>query len=49
MSRSRKSSGSFVSKSSNLFEALNLRYFGPIDGHDLRAVLTRKVARNNEP
>jgi 1-deoxy-D-xylulose-5-phosphate synthase len=26
---------SFVSKSSNLFESLNLRYFGPIDGHNL--------------
>ncbi len=26
---------SFVSKSSNLFEALKLRYFGPIDGHNL--------------
>src|SRR6201995_3007076 len=26
---------SFVSRSSNLFEALNLRYFGPIDGHNL--------------
>ena len=25
----------FVSKSSNLFEALNLRYFGPIDGHNI--------------
>ncbi|MBN8858763.1 MAG: 1-deoxy-D-xylulose-5-phosphate synthase [Sphingobacteriales bacterium] len=25
----------FVSKSSNLFEALNLRYFGPIDGHNV--------------
>ena len=24
-----------VSKSSNLFEALNLRYFGPIDGHNI--------------
>lgn len=24
-----------VSKSSNLFEALNLRYFGPIDGHNV--------------
>src|SRR5690349_5303471 len=24
-----------VSKSSNLFESLNLRYFGPIDGHNL--------------
>ncbi len=26
---------SFMSKSSNLFEALKLRYFGPIDGHNL--------------
>jgi 1-deoxy-D-xylulose-5-phosphate synthase len=26
---------SFVNKSSNLFEALKLRYFGPIDGHNL--------------
>jgi len=25
----------FVNKSSNLFEAMNLRYFGPIDGHNL--------------
>lgn len=25
----------FVSKSSNLFETLNLRYFGPIDGHNI--------------
>lgn len=24
-----------VSKSSNLFEALNMRYFGPIDGHNI--------------
>ena len=24
-----------VSKSSNLFESLNLRYFGPIDGHNI--------------
>ncbi len=27
-----------VSKSSNLFEALNLRYFGPIDGHNILKV-----------
>ncbi len=27
-----------VSKSSNLFEALNFRYFGPIDGHDVIAL-----------
>jgi len=25
-----------ISKSSNLFEALNFRYFGPIDGHDVK-------------
>lgn len=25
----------FVNKSSNLFEALNLRYFGPVDGHNV--------------
>ncbi|WP_126972601.1 1-deoxy-D-xylulose-5-phosphate synthase [Gynurincola endophyticus] len=25
----------FLNKSSNLFEALNLRYFGPIDGHNI--------------
>ncbi len=29
----------FVSKSSNLFEALNLRYFGPIDGHNLTKLI----------
>jgi len=26
---------SFINKSSNLFEALKLRYFGPIDGHNI--------------
>ncbi|NQW26474.1 MAG: 1-deoxy-D-xylulose-5-phosphate synthase [Flammeovirgaceae bacterium] len=26
---------SFLLKQSNLFEALNLRYFGPVDGHDV--------------
>ncbi len=25
----------FVNKSSNLFEAMNLRYFGPVDGHNV--------------
>jgi len=30
-----KSLKSFVLDNSNLFEALNLRYFGPIDGHDI--------------
>ena len=29
----------FVSKSSNLFEALNLRYFGPIDGHNINKLV----------
>ena len=30
----------FVTGSSNLFEALNLRYFGPIDGHNLDHLLS---------
>ncbi|MCO5242093.1 MAG: 1-deoxy-D-xylulose-5-phosphate synthase [Chitinophagaceae bacterium] len=29
----------FVSKSSNLFESLNLRYFGPIDGHNVNKLV----------
>jgi len=29
----------FVSKSSNLFEALKLRYFGPIDGHNVNKLV----------
>ena len=28
-----------ISKSSNLFEALNLRYFGPIDGHNINKLV----------
>ncbi|MBI1342890.1 MAG: 1-deoxy-D-xylulose-5-phosphate synthase [Terrimonas sp.] len=36
-----------VNKSSNLFEALNLRYFGPIDGHNIaKLVDTLKDLRN---
>lgn len=36
-----------VTKSSNLFEALNLRYFGPIDGHNItKLVDTLKDLRN---
>ena len=36
-----------VSKSSNLFEALKLRYFGPIDGHNItKLVDTLKDLRN---
>ncbi|MBX3238611.1 MAG: 1-deoxy-D-xylulose-5-phosphate synthase [Chitinophagaceae bacterium] len=29
----------FVNKSSNLFEAMHLRYFGPIDGHNLHKLV----------
>ena len=36
-----------VTKSSNLFEALNLRYFGPIDGHNItKLVDTIKDLKN---
>ena len=36
-----------VTKSSNLFEALNMRYFGPIDGHNItKLVDTLKDLRN---
>jgi 1-deoxy-D-xylulose-5-phosphate synthase len=36
-----------VSKNSNLFEALNMRYFGPIDGHNItKLVDTLKDLRN---
>src|SRR5918993_5701310 len=36
-----------ISRSSNLFEALNLRYFGPIDGHNItKLVDTLKDLRN---
>lgn len=38
---------SFVSRSSNLFESLNLRYFGPIDGHNItKLVDTLQDLRN---
>jgi 1-deoxy-D-xylulose-5-phosphate synthase len=30
-----RSTKSFFFKESNLFEALNIRYFGPVDGHDV--------------
>src|SRR3954464_10425145 len=37
----------FINKNSNLFEALNLRYFGPIDGHNItKLVDTLKDLRN---
>ena len=31
---------SFIIKPSNLFESLNLRYFGPIDGHDVNHMVS---------
>src|SRR6476620_1034426 len=37
----------FINKSSNLFEALKLRYFGPIDGHNItKLVDTLKDLKN---
>ena len=35
---------SVVSKKQNIFEGLNIRYFGPIDGHDVRKLV--KVLRD---
>src|SRR6201985_2090268 len=40
---------SFVSKSSNLFEALKLRYFGPIDGHNLNKLIDTLQDLKNIP
>src|SRR5450432_2378707 len=40
---------SFVSKSSNLFEALKLRYFGPIDGHNLNKLVETLQDLKNIP
>ena len=34
-----KSLKSFVLDNSNLFEALNLRYFGPVDGHNVKQLV----------
>src|SRR3954454_1690633 len=38
-----------VSKSSNLFEALNLRYFGPIDGHNITKLVDTLSDLRNIP
>jgi 1-deoxy-D-xylulose-5-phosphate synthase len=38
-----------VSKSSNLFEALNLRYFGPIDGHNITKLVDTLSDLKNIP
>src|SRR5215475_5548522 len=39
----------FVSRSSNLFEALNLRYFGPIDGHNITKLVDTLQDLKNIP
>jgi len=38
-----------VSRSSNLFEALNLRYFGPIDGHNITKLVDTLIDLRNIP
>ena len=43
-----KSLKSFVLDNSNLFEALNLRYFGPIDGHDVNHLVKTLEWYDNE-
>lgn len=39
----------FINKNSNLFEALKLRYFGPIDGHNLTKLVDTLRDLNNIP
>lgn len=39
----------FVNKSSNLFESLNLRYFGPIDGHNITKLVDILTDLKNIP
>lgn len=39
----------FVSRSSNLFEALKLRYFGPIDGHNISKLVDTLEDLKNIP
>lgn len=40
---------SFLLKESNLFESLNLRYFGPIDGHDVNHMVSVMKDLKNIP
>lgn len=40
---------SFLLKQSNLFESLNLRYFGPIDGHDVNHLVSVMEDLKNIP
>jgi 1-deoxy-D-xylulose-5-phosphate synthase len=39
----------FISKSSNLFEALKIRYFGPIDGHNITKLVDTLQDLKNIP
>jgi len=39
----------FINKSSNLFEAMNLRYFGPIDGHNITKLVDTLQDLKNIP
>jgi len=39
VSRTEKAVKSSLLKSSNLFESLNFRYFGPVDGHDVESLI----------
>ncbi|MFM7839720.1 MAG: 1-deoxy-D-xylulose-5-phosphate synthase, partial [Chitinophagaceae bacterium] len=39
----------FINKSSNLFEALNIRYFGPIDGHNITKLVDTLQDLKNIP
>jgi 1-deoxy-D-xylulose-5-phosphate synthase len=43
------STKSFFFKQSNLFEALNIRYFGPVDGHDVRNLVKLMVQLKKIP
>nr|HPR61922.1 1-deoxy-D-xylulose-5-phosphate synthase [Prolixibacteraceae bacterium] len=45
------STKSFFFKESNLFEALNIRYFGPVDGHDVHLMveLLNQLKKINGP
>ena len=40
VSRTEKAIKSSLLKNSNLFESLNFRYFGPIDGHDIKGLIS---------
>lgn len=39
LSKMTRSTKSFLFRQSNLFESINLRYFGPLDGHDIEGLI----------